>query len=142
MSQFKSSSKSGNANLHDGEDVESVPPATDGAQQSRDTALATAATVGVVAVGVIIFEAALLPGLILGAAAALAPEYLPKIGSALNPLFRSTARGAYRLGQKSREALAEAQEHLHDIAAEVDAEDDAKAKAAPAGPDAKLSPSA
>lgn len=140
MSKVKSNSKSGNANLHDGEDVDSVPPATDGAEQSLDTGLATAATVGVVAVGVIIFEAALLPGLILGAAAALAPSYLPKIGSALNPLFRSTVRGAYRFGQKSREALAEAQEHLHDIAAEVDAEDDAKAKAATPAPDAKLDP--
>jgi hypothetical protein len=67
--------------------------------------------------------------LILGAAAALAPQYLPRIGSALNPIFRSTVRGAYKLGQKSREALAEAQEHFHDIAAEVNAEDDAKTKA-------------
>ena len=136
MSKIKSNSKSGN-----GEDVDSAPQATEAAQQSYDTGLATAATVGVVAVGALVFEAALLPGLILGAAAALAPSYLPKIGSALNPLFRSTVRGAYRLGQKSREALAEAQEHLHDIAAEVDAEDDAKGKAATAAaPDAKMDP--
>jgi hypothetical protein len=135
MSKIKSNSKSGN-----GEDVESAPPATEAAQQSYDTGLATAATVGVVAVGALVFEAALLPGLILGAAAALAPSYLPKIGSALNPLFRSTVRSAYRLGQKSREALAEAQEHLHDIAAEVDAEGDAKAKAATAAPEAKMDP--
>jgi hypothetical protein len=100
------------------------------APQVRDTALATAATVGVVAVGAVIFEAALIPGLVLGVAAVLAPQYLPKIGSALTPVFRSTVRGAYRLGQKSREAIAEAQEHFHDIAAEVNAEDTAQSKAA------------
>ncbi len=112
------------------------PQATEGGAQAagaglqmRDTAIATAATVGVVAVGAVIFEAALIPGLVLGVAAVLAPQYLPKIGSALTPVFRSTVRGAYKLGQKSREAIAEAQEHFHDIAAEVNAEDGAKAKA-------------
>jgi len=140
MSKLKSNSKSGNANHYGGEDAESTPPAA-AAEQSHDTGLATAATLGVVAVGALIFEAALLPGLILGAAAALAPSYLPKVGSALNPLFRSTVRGAYRLGQKSREAFAEAQEHFHDIAAEVDAEDVAKTKAA-AAPEAKMDPAA
>ena len=39
---------------------------------------AAAATVGVVAVGAALFEVALLPGLALGAAAALAPRYVPK----------------------------------------------------------------
>jgi hypothetical protein len=110
--------------------AEGAEHATTAATEGRDTAIATAATIGVVAVGAIIFEAALIPGLVLGAAAALAPQYLPRIGSALNPVLRSTVRGAYRLGQKSREALAEAQEHFHDIAAEVNAEDEAKAKAA------------
>lgn len=112
------------AGLHDAEGFEPAAPN----HQLRDTAVATAATVGVVAVGAIIFEAALVPGLVLGVAAALAPQYLPKLGSALNPVFRSTVRGAYKLGQKSREAFAEAQEHIHDIAAEVNAEDDVKAK--------------
>lgn len=110
--------------------AQDVAQATDAGAQGRDGAIATVATVGVVAVGAVIFEAALLPGLILGVAAALAPQYLPKIGSALNPLFRSTVRGAYKLGQKSREAFAEAQEHFQDIAAEVNAEDEAKAATA------------
>lgn len=109
-------------------------PGTTGPQPGvqPETGVVTAATVGVVAVGALIFEAALLPGLILGVAAVLAPKYMPKIGSALNPLFRSTVRGAYRLGQKSREAFAEAQEHMHDIAAEVSAETGARSK--PASP--------
>lgn len=139
MSKVKSIGNSADAEAHD---AASAPQATDAARQSRDTAIATAATVGVVAVGAVIFEAALLPGLALGVAAVLAPKYLPRIGSALNPLFRSTVRGAYRVGQKSREAFAEAQEHLHDIAAEVNAEDDAKIKARAGAPDAKVGPAA
>ena len=70
------------------------------------------------------FEAALLPGIVLGVAAVAAPKYLPKMGAALNPLFRSTVRGAYKIGQKTKEMLAEAHEQVNDIVAEVHAEGD------------------
>ena len=90
----------------------------------------TVATVGVVAVGVALFEVALLPGMVIGVAAMLAPKYVPKVGAALTPMFKSTVRGAYKFGQKTRELVAEAKEQVHDIVAEVHAEDDA-AKAAP-----------
>ena len=96
---------------------------------SNDEVLATAATLGVVAVGALVFEAALIPGMILGVAAMLAPKALPKIGTALNPLFKSTVRGAFRLSQKAREVAAEMQEQVHDIVAEVKAEGDTKADA-------------
>lgn len=96
------------------------------AEGGSDELLSTAATVGVVAVGALVFEAALLPGIVLGVAAMLAPKALPKIGGALNPLFKSTVRGAYRLSEKAREAAAEMQEHVHDIVAEVKSEGDAK----------------
>jgi hypothetical protein len=46
------------------------------------------------------------------------------MGEALNPLLRSTVRGAYKLGHKTKEMMAEAQEQFHDIAAEVHAEKD------------------
>jgi hypothetical protein len=107
---------------------EAEAPAAEGGNE----ALATAATIGVVGVGVILFEAALLPGLILGVAAALAPKALPRIGDAVAPLFKSTVRGAYKVGRKAREAAAEAQEHMGDILAEVDAESGVKAKQAEA----------
>jgi Protein of unknown function (DUF5132) len=61
---------------------------------------------------------------VLGVAAMWAPQYFPKMGEALNPLFRSTVRGAYKLGNKTREMMAEAQEQVHDIVAEVHAEGD------------------
>jgi hypothetical protein len=88
--------------------------------------VATAATVGVVGVGVAVFEAALLPGVVLGVAAMLVPKYLPRMSASLTPLFRSTVKGVYKAGQKTREMMAEAKEHVHDIVAEVDAEENIK----------------
>jgi hypothetical protein len=80
------------------------------------------ATVAVVGIGAAVFEAAILPGLVLGVAAMCMPRLYPKIGSVLHPLFKSTVRGAEQLRQKTREILAEAQEQVRDIVAEVDAE--------------------
>ena len=102
----------------------------DEAPDDQDEFIATAATIAVVAVGSAVFEAALLPGLALGAVAALAPRVLPNLGSAMAPMFRSSVRGAYRLGQRTREMVAEAQEHVNDIVAEADAEDRSKAATA------------
>lgn len=51
-----------------------------------------ASTLGVVAAGVALFEVALIPGIIVGGAAALAPTYLPKLGRRLKPLFNTTIR--------------------------------------------------
>lgn len=91
----------------------------------NNEAITIAATVGVVAVGAALFEVALLPGIALGICAMLAPKYVPKAGAALTPMFRSSVRGVYKLGQKSREMMAEAKEQVHDIMAEVHAEGDA-----------------
>jgi hypothetical protein len=70
--------------------------------------------------------------MILGVAAALAPTYVPRLGTALNPLFRSTVRGAYKIGRKTREAMSEAREQVNDIVAEVHAEGTGTAEAKPA----------
>jgi hypothetical protein len=93
-------------------------------------AVTVAATVGVVAVGAALFEIALLPGIALGVAAMLAPKYVPKMGAAFTPMFRSSVRGVYKFGQKTREMMAEAKEQVHDIVAEVHAEGDAPKAAA------------
>jgi hypothetical protein len=65
-----------------------------------------------------------LPGLVLGVAAMWLPQYFPRMGETLNPLFRSTVRGVYKMGHKTREMMAEAHEQVHDIVAEVHAEGD------------------
>lgn len=93
----------------------------------------TATTIGVVAVAAAIIDVALIPGLVIGVAAAFAPKFVPKLGERLEPLFNSTVRGAYKMTRKARSAVAEAQERMNDIAAEVDAEAVAEVKeAAPA----------
>jgi hypothetical protein len=69
----------------------------------------------------------LLPGIVLGVAAVWLPQHFPKMGAALNPLFRTTVRGAYKIRQKTQEMMAEAHEQVQDIVAEVDAEGALKA---------------
>ncbi len=109
--------------------VEAEHDTDDELSDEENNIVATVATVGVVGIGVALIEAALLPGLILGVAAVAAPKFAPKIGSALGPMFRSTVRGVYKLGQKTKEFVAETNEHVQDIVAEVDAE--TKGKPAP-----------
>ena len=88
----------------------------------NNEAVTVAATVGVVAVGAALFEVALLPGIALGVAAMLAPKYVPKMGEAVTPMFRSSVRSVYKFSQKTREMMAEAKEQMNDIVAEVQAE--------------------
>jgi hypothetical protein len=58
--------------------------------------VSTAATIGVIAAGVALFEVALIPGMVIGGAAVLAPNLaprrLPKLRRRLQPLFNSTVR--------------------------------------------------
>src|SRR5262249_61727438 len=61
-------------------------------ENGNDELLATAATVGVVAVGALVFEAALIPGIALGVCAMLAPKALPKIGGGGKHPFQSAGR--------------------------------------------------
>jgi hypothetical protein len=115
----------------DGESAEGVhvnsvaaePDPIDEAQLDQTDLVVTAATVAVVGVGVAVFEAALLPGVVLGVAAMIVPKVLPSLGATLNPLFKHSVRSAYKFGQKTKEMVAEAQEHVNDIVAEAKAED-------------------
>jgi hypothetical protein len=101
---------------------ETVQDPIDQGGEEQGEMVATVATVAVVGIAAAVFEAALIPGLVLGAAAVALPKYVPKMGQALTPLFRSTVRSAYKLSRKTKEMVAEAQEHVHDIVAEVHAE--------------------
>jgi hypothetical protein len=112
---------------HEDAEIPVEAGADDELSQEETDLVATVATVGVVGVGVAVFEAALLPGLALGVVAMMAPKVAPKIGEALGPLFKSTVRGVYKFGQKTKEFVAETNEHVQDIVAEVDAETKGKA---------------
>ena len=89
---------------------------------AKDDGISSVATIGVVAIGAALIEAALIPGIVIGVAAALAPKYVPQLGDRLRPLFKSTVGGLYKLGQKTREAVAETRERVQDLVAEVTAE--------------------
>jgi hypothetical protein len=122
---------------HNGSDVEhpAEPDPLAETHEGNEELVATAATVCVVGAGVLLFEAALLPGLVLGVATMLVPKYLPRMGAAMSPMVKSTVRGAYKMGQKTREMVAEMQEQVHDIVAEVDSEGEKKGQpAAPIAP--------
>jgi hypothetical protein len=79
----------------------------------------TAIAVTAVGIGAVAFEAALLRGVILGVAAMWLPH---DVRQAFAPLAKSTVRGVYRIGQKSKELIADVQEQIQDIIAKVDAE--------------------
>ena len=119
MSKFKVDSNADNVSAEPtpapaaAESHEAVCVAQTSTGSSKDEAIASAATIGVVAVGAALIEAALIPGIIIGVAAALAPKYVPQIGTKLRPLFKSTVGGVYKLGQKTREAVAETKERMH-----------------------------
>ncbi len=116
-------------------DEANAPGSSTGGWMGTDaqTAIATA---GVIVIGAALIEVALIPGMIVGVAAALAPKYVPAISENLRPAFRSIVRGAYKFGRKAREAAAEAQEQVQDIVAEVHAEGSQAASTPPASPHA------
>jgi hypothetical protein len=87
-----------------------------------------AATIAVIGVGVALISAELIPGMIIGVAAA----FLPGIGPKLKPLFKSTVRAGYSAMRKTREMMAEASEQMQDVVAEARADHEAKAEPAPA----------
>jgi hypothetical protein len=77
-----------------------------------------AATIAVVGVGVALISAELIPGMLIGVAAA----FLPGLGPKLRPWFRSTVRAGYSAARKTREMVAEAGEQIQDIVAEAKTE--------------------
>jgi hypothetical protein len=91
--------------------------------------VAKAATIAVVGVGVALISTELIPGMLIGLAAA----FLPGIGPKMKPLLKSTVRAGYAAVQKTREIVAEASEQMQDAVAEARAEHSAKAEQ-PSGP--------
>jgi hypothetical protein len=79
-------------------------------------------TVALVGLGVALIETEWIPGLLLGAAAMLVPDVLPKLGKGLRPLIKETVRAGYALADRTREGVAEMGEQFQDIVAEVKSE--------------------
>jgi hypothetical protein len=98
---------------------EAVFPPTSGEDESKGSDIAAkAATIVVIGAGAALISVELLPGMIIGVAAA----FLPGIGPKMRPFLRSTVRATYAAARKTREAMAEAGEQIQDIVAEARAE--------------------
>ena len=104
----------------------STSDATLPAGTSQSNAMSSVATVGAVVVGAAILEAAFIPAILVGAAAALAPKFLPGFGARLQPVLDSTVKGAVKAGRKARAVVGQAQDRIGDITAEVVAEEAAE----------------
>jgi len=116
-----------NNNIHDhAEDSAHAAPEIEnfGEDVKSNDIVAKAATIVVVGAGVALISAELIPGMLIGVAAA----FLPGIGSKMKPLFKSTVRAGYSAVRKTREMVAEAQEQMNDMVAEARAEHETKSE--------------
>ena len=80
--------------VHRGAGAAPAPAAVEAGTTQNFVAMAT--TLGVVAAGVALFEAALIPAMVIGGAAVLVPGTLPMLRRRLGPLFNSTGRAPRR----------------------------------------------
>jgi hypothetical protein len=87
------------------------------------------ATVAAVGIAAALIEVDWIPGVLLGVAAMLAPNLLPRMGQGLRPLVKGAVRAGYSVAEKTRETVAEATEQIQDIVAEVRAEAEPAASA-------------
>lgn len=85
----------------------------------NDDIIAKAATIAVVGVGVALISTELIPGMLIGVAAA----FLPGIGPKMRPFLKNTVKAGYSAVRKTREMMAEASEQVQDMLAEAKAED-------------------
>lgn len=101
----------------------------------EDTLGSKLTTVAAIGLGVALIEAELIPGMLIGIAAMLAPNFLPKLGRGLRPLIKGAVRAGYSLADRAKETVAEAGEQLQDIMAEVKSEQPSQVVRPGAGPE-------
>jgi len=80
------------------------------------------ATVAAVGIGAALIEVELIPGMLLGVAAMLIPNLLPRLGNGIRPLVKGAVRAGYSVAERTKGTVAEASEHFQDIMAEVRSE--------------------
>ncbi len=103
---------------------ETTTPAPDAASafDNMNPLTSKVATVAAVALGVALIEVELIPGMLIGVAAMVAPNLLPRMGNALRPFLKSAVRAGYTIVEKTKETVSEASEQMQDIVAEVRSE--------------------
>lgn len=120
--QHRTSPQGGQANQSQREEQSvEAQPATVTDRPNPDIGIQVG-TVVAVGVGAALIETELIPGILLGAAAAFAPSVLRGFGNGIRPLVKGTIRAGCSLAGKTRDMFAEASEQVQDIVAEVKAE--------------------
>lgn len=94
-------------------DHEPVPEQLD--EVSNNDAVGKIATIAVIGVGAALISAELIPGMLIGIAAA----FIPGLGPKMRPFIKSTIRAGYSAVQKTKEMVAEASEQMQDVVAEA-----------------------
>jgi Protein of unknown function (DUF5132) len=102
--------------LHEEVEPEHLPDQMD--EISNNDTIGKVATIAVVGVGVALVSAELIPGMLIGIAAAFLPGLAPK----MRPLLKSGIRAGYSAAKKTREMVAEATEQMQDVMAEARSE--------------------
>lgn len=97
-------------------------PAPQHTTDDSDALTSKLATVAAVGIGAALIEVELIPGMLLGVAAMLVPNLLPRLGNGLRPLVKGAVRAGYAVADRTKETVAEASEHFQDIVAEVRSE--------------------
>ena len=100
------------------------------------------ATTALVGIGVAVVEPELIPGMLIGAGAALAPKLLPTLGSIVRPLVKTIVKAGYVAVVSVREMVAEAGEQMDDMLAEVRAEHQTSRAHRPEAPEGQPQPQA
>jgi len=87
-------------------------------RMDEPTTRATAATV-VAGVAIAVLQPELLPGLAIGAGAALSPKLLPAAGRAVRFVAKAVIRAGFQVAHATQEIVAEAGEEVRDLVAEA-----------------------
>jgi hypothetical protein len=77
------------------------------------------AAAAAIVVGAALIEVELIPGLIIGAGAILLGKLFPELGGYVRPAIKGAVRAGFSMTQKAREVMAEANEQVQDLVAEV-----------------------
>jgi hypothetical protein len=77
------------------------------------------ATLVAIGIGAALIEIELIPGLIIGAGAILLGRLFPQLGGYVRPAVKSAVNVGFAMTQKAREVMAEANEQVQDMVAEV-----------------------
>jgi hypothetical protein len=94
---------------------EALDDVSDLEEVSNNDMVGKIATIAVIGVGAAIISVELIPGMLIGVAAA----FLPGIGPKIRPFMKSTIRAGYAAMKRTREMVAEASEQVQDVVSEA-----------------------